>query len=365
MRFASATVIVFVFGIAGVLAQEADQEIDKGIDVGTLPQTSVEDWPDWAYGYSESVTETDASIYQVPDCPEMARPRSCGPSGTPLVDNGVKLSLPGTSLTFTRVEANYSWGPADWYPGDHPEMPAIVAVGDMERGIRPCGLCHFPTGQGKIENGHVSGLPKAYFLQQLEVFAKGERHSADYRKANTNEMARTAAHLTDEEKELAAEYFSSIPYRSMVRVVESKNAPQTRASLNRLLMALEDEPWVPLGNKIVEVAEDAEETELARNPRGGFVAYVPIGSIAKGKQLVDTGAGKTAPCGVCHNAGNPAFADVPDINGRTTSYTMRQLWDMKQGARVSPVMQSIVAELSTDDMLNIVAYLATLPPQSY
>jgi cytochrome c553 len=337
----------------------------KELDLNSLPQASVSDWPDWAYGYPEPVTETDPSTYQVPDCPETARPRSCGPTGTPLVENGVKLTLAGTSLSFTRVEANYSWGPADWYPGDHPEMPKIIAVGDQERGIRPCGLCHFPSGQGKIENGHVSGLPKAYFLQQLAAFAKGARYSADYRKANTNEMARTAATLTDEEKEIVAEYFSSIPYRSMVRVVESEQAPQTRASLNRLLIALEDKPWVPLGNKIVEVAEDAEETELARNPRGGFVAYVPVGSIAKGKNLVETGAGKTAPCGTCHNSENPSFVDIPDINGRTTSYTMRQLWDMKQGTRVSPMMKPMVVNLSADDMLNIVAYLATLPPQSY
>ena len=331
-------------------------------DLAALPQASVADWPDWAYGFFEPLLETDTSIYQVPDCPEMAPPRSCGPTGTPLVDNGVKLSLPGTSLSFTRVEANYSWGPADWYPGDHPAMPEIVAVGDMQRGIRPCGLCHFPSGQGKIENGHVSGLPKNYFLQQLQAFADGERYSADYRKANTNEMARVAAWLTEEEKQIVAEYFSSIAYRSMVRVVESEYAPQIRASLNRLLMAVEDEPWVPLGNRIVEVAEDAEETEYARNPRGGFVAYVPVGSVAKGEALVTDGGGKTVQCGICHGADQRGIADIPSIAGRTASYSMRQLWDIKQGSRQSPLMAPIVANLSAEDMLNIVAYLATLPP---
>ena len=319
-------------------------------------------WPNWAYGYMQSLEETDPAVFQVPPCPEMANPRSCGPVGTPLVDDGVRHSLPGTSLSFTRVEANYAWQPADWYPGDHPEMPEIVATGDMERGIRPCALCHFPNGQGKVENGHVAGLPQAYIVQQLEAFANGERVSADYRKANTNEMARIAAWLTDEEKEIVAEYYSSIPFRSMVRVVESAEAPQIRASLNRLLMADEDAPWEPLGNRIVEVAEDAEATEIMRDPRGGFVAYVPAGSIARGRELVETGGGKTIQCGICHGPDQKGLADIPGIAGRTASYAMRQLWDVRQGARLSPVMSPVVADLSAEDMLNIVAYLATLQP---
>jgi len=320
------------------------------------------DWPNWAYGYFESLEETDPDVYQVPDCPADANPRSCGPVGTPLVEDGIKHTLPGTSLSFTRVEANYSWQPADWYPGDHPEMPEIIATGDMERGIRPCALCHFPNGQGKIENGHVSGLPKTYILQQLELFESGQRNSADYRKANTNEMARIAARLTDEEKEQVAEYFSSIPFRSMVRVVETEEAPQVRASLNRLLMEDEEKPWLPLGNKIVEVAEDAEETEIMRNPRGTFVAYVPIGSVAKGKALVDQGDENILACSACHGPDLRGLADIPSIAGRTASYNMRQLWDIKQGTRNSPLMTVPVANLSQEDMLNIVAYLATLAP---
>ncbi len=327
-----------------------------------LAQQDDPDWPNWAYGYFESLQETDPNIYQVPPCPEMANPRSCGPVGTPLVDDGVKHSLPGTSLTFTRVEANYSWQPADWYPGDHPDMPEIIAIGDMERGIRPCSLCHFPNGQGKVENGHVSGLPANYILQQLEAFKNGERISADYRKANTNEMARIAAWLTDEEKSQVAEYYSSLPFRSMVRVVESEQAPQVRASLNRLTMPDEEVPWQPLGDYIVEVTENLEETEIMRNPRGTFIAYVPVGSIAKGEALVTTGAGKTILCGACHGLDLKGLGDVPSIAGRTTSYLMRQMWDVKQGTRVSLLMTSVLANLNAEDMMNISAYLATQAP---
>ena len=41
---------------------------------------------------------------------------------------------------------------------------------------------------------------------------------------------------------------------------------------------------------------------------------------------------------------------------------MRQLWDIKQGTRVSPLMTATVANLTAEDMLNIVAYLSSLEP---
>ena len=56
------------------------------------------------------------------------------------------------------------------------------------------------------------------------------------------------------------------------------------------------------------------------------------------------------------------LGDIPAIAGRTASYIMRQLWDVKQGTRISPVMDPIVAELSAEDMLNITAYIASLAP---
>ncbi|NIW24916.1 MAG: hypothetical protein GWN29_10300 [Gammaproteobacteria bacterium] len=42
---------------------------------------------------------------------------------------------------------------------------------------------------------------------------------------------------------------------------------------------------------------------------------------------------------------------------------MRQLWDMKQGTRnglQAPLMQPVIANLSMDDMTDIVAYLASI-----
>ena len=46
--------------------------------------------------------------------------------------------------------------------------------------------------------------------------------------------------------------------------------------------------------------QQVDRTELLRDARAGFIAYVPVGSIKKGEALVTTGAGKTTQCGVCH-----------------------------------------------------------------
>jgi cytochrome c553 len=349
--------------IIAISAYVAAQQPLAGVTAQDAAENAIhEQWPDWAYGYFGPVEETDPNIYQVPPCPEHAKPRTCGPVGTPLQEGGTKHSLPGTSLTFTRAEANDSWQPADWYPGDHPVMPGIVATGDKERGIRPCALCHLPNGQGKTENGHVAGLPANYILAQLELFGKGDRLSADTRKANTNEMARIAHWLTEEEKIQVAEYFSAIPFQTMVRVVETNEAPQLRASLNRLVLPIEDAPLVPLGKRIVEVPENPERTEIMRDPRGTFIAYAPVGSVAKGEALATTGGGKTVACASCHRPEEAVLPDVPSIYGRTASYTMRQLWDIKQGSRLSPLMVPIVDRLTAEDMMNISAYLATQSP---
>jgi len=270
--------------------------------------------------------------------------------------------LEGTPLSFTKYESYVDYGPADWYPGDHPPMPDIVARGKEGERVRACALCHYPNGQGKMENAGVAGLPAGYILQQLKAFAAGTRRSADPRKANTNEMARIAASLTDAEALAAAGYFASMMWRPWTRVVETETAPAVRATVNGLFLPVPDAPPMALGRRIVEMPERPERTDTMRDPRSGFVAYVPVGSIARGEALVTTGGGKTAPCGICHGSDLKGLGNVPGIAGRTASYTMRQLWDMKQGTRKAPLMTSVVAALDVDDMIAVTAFAASRMP---
>jgi cytochrome c553 len=175
-------------------------------------------------------------------------------------------------------------------------------------------------------------------------------------------MARIAHAMTDLEKHQAAEYFSSTKFRSMIRVVETDTAPQVRFTLNRLALPVDDAEWMPLGQRIIEVPENPELTEKMRYPRGTFISYVPIGSVAKGEKLVAGEGNPAVACRTCHGPKLRGIADIPAIAGRTASYMMRQLWDVKQETRVSPLMEPVVANLSPEDMLNIVAYLATQQP---
>jgi cytochrome c553 len=271
--------------------------------------------------------------------------------------------VPGSTLSFTRAQISDGFGPADWFPSDHPTLPDVVAHG-RRPDVRACGLCHYPNGKGRPENAGVAGLPVAYFLQQMEDFRKDMRKSAEPRKANTNVMITIAKGMTPEEIKAAAEYFGSMKWTPWMRVVETNTVPKTRLA-GGMYLTLEGNEKEPLGSRIIETPENAEETEILRNPRSGFVVYVPPGSIKKGEALVLTGAGRTTQCGMCHGAELKGLGPVPGLAGRSPSYLVRQLYDMQQGARHglwADLMRPVVAKLSEEDMLNIAAYTASRQP---
>src|ERR1700689_3620498 len=90
--------------------------------------------------------------------------------------------LPASSQSFPLAQIRDSFGPADWYPGDHPSMPDIVAHG-KKPDVFACSLCHYPNGKGRPENAGVADLPVSYFIQQMNDFRSGVRKSAEPRKA--------------------------------------------------------------------------------------------------------------------------------------------------------------------------------------
>ena len=309
--------------------------------------------PPWAYGYTAAGPDPAA-----PPCAQDAKPLDCARMQTRRPAD-VLLRLPDSDGRFTEYQIHYDYGPADWYPGDHPSMPDIVAHGRQSDKIRACALCHYPNGLGKPENGPAGGLPAAYILEQLDAFRQGTRRSADPRKANTNEMIQIARHLTAEDMKTVSEYFSALEWRPWVKVVEAETVPKTRAGVNGLFMPLAGNETEPLGTRILEVPENPEFTERLRSPRSGFVAYVPVGSVARGEVLVTKGGGKTVQCALCHGADLQGMANVPGIADRPVSYLARQLYDMQQGTRQSALMKPVVANLNDDDMMAIVAYLAS------
>jgi cytochrome c553 len=219
-----------------------------------------------------------------------------------------------------------------------------------------------------MENAAVAGLSEGYILQQIADFTSGVRRSADPRKANTNEMIAIARALTAAEARAAAAYFASMKWTPWVKVVETDEAPKVRATENGLFLPIAGAGTEPLGQRIIEVPENPERTNVTRDPRSGFIAYVPRGSLKQGEALVTTGAGKTTECAICHGDDLQGLGNVPGIGGRTASYTARQLYDFKVGTRNgtdAQLMKPVLARLNDADILAITAYLSSrVPPSS-
>ena len=290
-----------------------------------------------------------------------------GPAAPPAADDGTKYTLPGADRAFTLDQIRNRQGPADWFPAEHPPMPSVVAVGREPAGIFACSLCHYPNGKGRPENAGVAGLQVGYFVQQLHDFKNGLRTSAEARKANTPMMAGFAHAMTEQEIRQAAEYFGAMPWTPWIDVVETDTVPKTRIQ-GGMYLKLEGKNagTEPLGERIVETPNSTRDTEKLRNPHSGFTAYVPKGSVAKGAALAQTGAGKTTQCTICHGADLTGLALVPPLRGRSPSYVARQLIDFKEGTRHgvwAPLMGPVVANLSAEDILDLSAYLASLPPK--
>ena len=308
--------------------------------------------PPWAYGFPGPAPATP------PAAPAGGR----GAAAPAPPDNTIR-HVPGSTLEFTRAQISNGFGPADWFPGDHPTMPDVVAHG-RQPDVRACSLCHYPNGKGRAENAGVAGFSVSYFIQTMHDFREGNRKSADTRKANTNVMINIAKGMTDDEINAAAEYFGSMKWTPWIKVEETAMVPKTRIN-GGLFLKLDGSEIEPIGDRIIEAPLDAESTEILRDPHSGFTAYVPLGSLKKGEALVTTGAGKTTQCGACHGADLRGLGPVPGIAGRSPSYLVRQMYDMQAGTRKgewTQLMKPVVEKLSAEDMLNIAAYSASRQP---
>jgi cytochrome c553 len=96
---------------------------------------------------------------------------------------------------------------------------------------------------------------------------------------------------------------------------------------------------------------------------------VPPGSLKKGEALVREGTTasgkKVTACTICHGPDLRGLGPLPTLAGRSPSYLARQLHDMQHGNRNGEwtvLMAPVIAGMSSDDVLNASAYLASLHP---
>ncbi|MEO8037716.1 MAG: cytochrome C-binding protein [Betaproteobacteria bacterium] len=282
------------------------------------------------------------------------------PGIQPAPDDGVPRHVPDSPVTFSLTQIRNLFAAPDWHPADHPPMPDSVAFG-RKPAVFACAYCHLPNGLGRPENASLAGLPLSYILQQVADFKSGARHSSEPANLPANLMVALAKQATEADVQAAAEYFSSLEPRPWIKVIETDTVPTTHVA-GWMLVASEPAGTEPISERVIEMPVDLERTEL-RDARSPFIAYVPVGSIARGEALI--AGGKTTACGVCHGADLKGLGPVPALAGRSPSYLVRQLYDMQHGARKGPwseLMKAVVAPLSEADMVAIAAYAASRAP---
>jgi cytochrome c553 len=283
----------------------------------------------------------------------------------PPVDDVVKKQAEGAppSMMLTQKEINNPYGPPDWFPNEHPAMPQIVSHG-KQPDVFACMLCHLPNGGGHPESAGVSGLSVGYIIEQFHEFRDGNRKNN-----RSAVMERFAKAISEEDLKASAEYYASIPraQQKWIKVVEGKTAPKNHVGEGGMRFHDENtkETVAIAPNMIYEVAADTEGA-VNRDQHAGFIDYVPDGSVKKGETLAKTGGnGKTIQCAICHGADYRGIGDVPRLAGRGAYYTIRQLNDIRTGARHGnsvALMKPVAEKLTDEDIVNLAAYMASLEP---
>jgi len=275
-------------------------------------------------------------------------------------DDGSTRRVPDSAAGYTLTQVRDLFAAPVWHPDDQPAMPDIVMKG-RKPDVFACGVCHRSNGSGGPENASLFGLSADYIIEQTMDFKNGQRTGSAPRVA-MDLMIKLSKATTDEELKQAAAYFASIKLRANVTVMETDSVPKTHVR-DLFLAALEGGEKEPIGRRIIEIPENVDHF-VSRDSRARFIAYVPPGSIEKGRALA-TGGNPAVHCATCHGANLEGTAVAPRLAARSPTYMFRQLYDYKSGARKGPksaLMKPVVENLGTDEMIALVAYTASMKP---
>ena len=106
--------------------------------------------PPWAYGFTTPVP---------PGTPPAE------PNPQQVLDNVTLHTLPGSKFSFTRAQIANRYGPADWFPEDHPAMPEIVAKGKVFGAATGLCLQPVPLSQRQGSSGECQ-----HYRPHLRIF---------------------------------------------------------------------------------------------------------------------------------------------------------------------------------------------------
>jgi cytochrome c553 len=275
------------------------------------------------------------------------------------LDSLILKQVPDSTKAYTQAQIDDPFNPPDWFPDEHPPMPAVVAQG-QKPAVRACAQCHLPSGDGHPESSSLAGLPVPYLLRQMAEFKNGGRKGV---RATT--MIMIAQAISDADALAASEYFSSLKPGVWTKVIEADAVAKSYIGAGAMRFTAPEGGTEPIGNRIIVLPQD-EARAKSRDPHSGFIDYVPTGSIANGEALVSSGGGgKTIPCAICHGQSLRGIGELPPIAGRSPTYIVRQLNDMKTGARSGTsmaLMKAVVEQLTMEDMIAIAAYVGSREP---
>jgi cytochrome c553 len=272
----------------------------------------------------------------------------------PASEEAGPLHIPGSAKEYTAAQIDDLSNPPVWFPDETTSAPPSVLHG--KGAALACGACHLMSGHGHQESADLAGLSAEYIVRTMQDFKSGVRIDP----ARMNAIAKG---MSDDDMRQTAEYFAALKPGGWIKVVETDTVPKSYVSVKgRQRLPLPGGGMEPLGNRIIELPQDLARA-TSRDPHSGFVAYVPVGSVAKGSALVKTGgAGKSIACGICHGDSLEGLGDVPRIAGLHPAYVARQLYAFQTGTNhsvSSALMKKVVANLTADDILAISAYAAT------
>jgi cytochrome c553 len=266
------------------------------------------------------------------------------------------LDVTGSTKRYSQQQIDNKFSAPDWFPKQHEKMPTIVKSGKKPK-VWACASCHLASGSGHPESASIAGLDSQYLQTQMYAFADDSR--LDY----SGHMNRMAKELTKAEIKEISDWFSALTPRKITKVVEVSQVLKTYVDDTRMRLVTQPSIMESIGNRIIEVPDNLPAVKK-RHPDSHFISYVPKGSIKRGESLVNTGNGKTVPCASCHGIDLAGSAIAPAIVGNYASYSVRQLHGFKGGSRKggqSVMMLGVVNALTDNDIVDISAYLTSLP----
>lgn len=299
----------------------------------------------------------------IPEIPAWLFPSP--PAGAaPVWDSIASIRLPRSRSAFTERQLHDLFSAPDWTPTTHPPMPTVVATG-RRPGVFACAYCHMPDGAGRPENVMLAGLPAAYIVQQVADMKSRARHAVSPGPwVPSDVMFMLAGQVSDEEVAASAAYFARLTPRQRTAVKEAVRIPRVLPTMGTFRYA-PGQATELLNGRVIEVPVDFERHEY-RDPAVGYIAYVPVGSVARGRRLADAPiAAGLLTCAGCHGPQLRGVGVIPPIAGRSPAYLIRQLLAFKSGARTTPAgaaMRPVASAMSLRDMIAVASYAATLTP---